>query len=157
MKATFSKDILNFILYFLLLVLGIGFIGFPIMLIQNFNTVDLFSIFNMMVNLMYISMYLIVVLFLIKIIKSTLITPFVKENVKRFKIMGCCLLVNTVFEFIIGYNAAAISGGVTIIGSNSGGITPPMMICLISALMCFVLGEVFDKAVKIKNESDLTI
>lgn len=157
MKATFSKDILNFILYFLLLVLGIGFIGFPIMVIQNFNTVDLFSIFNMIVNLMYISMYLIVVLFLIKIIKSTLITPFVKENVKRFKVMGCCLLVNTVFEFIIGYNTASISGGVTIIGSDSGGITPPMMICLISALMCFVLGEVFDKAVKIKNESDLTI
>ncbi|XTR36911.1 DUF2975 domain-containing protein [Paraclostridium tenue] len=157
MKATFSKDILNFILYFLLLVLGIGFIGFPIMVIQNFNTVDLFSIFNMIVNLMYISMYLIVVLFLIKIIKSTLITPFVKENVKRFKIMGCCLLVNTVFEFIIGYNIASISGGVTIIGSDSGGITPTMIICLISALMCFVLGEVFDKAVKIKNESDLTI
>lgn len=157
MKATFSKDILNFILYFLLLVLGIGFIGFPIMVIQNFNTVDLFSIFNMIVNLMYISMYLIVVLFLIKIIKSTLITPFVKENVKRFKIMGCCLLVNTVFEFIIGYNIASISGRVTIIGSDSGGITPTMIICLISALMCFVLGEVFDKAVKIKNESDLTI
>ena len=157
MKATFSKNILNFILYFLLLVLGIGFIGFPIMVIQNFNTVDLFSILNTMVNLIYISMYLIVVLFLIKIIKSTLITPFVKENVKRFKVMGCCLLVNTVFEFIIGYNIASISGGVTIIGSDSGGITPPMMICLISALMCFVLGEVFDKAVKIKNESDLTI
>lgn len=32
-----------------------------------------------------------------------------------------------------------------------------MIICLISALMCFVMGKVFDKAIKIKNESDLTI
>ena len=61
------------------------------------------------------------------------------------------------FECIIGYNAAAISKSVTIIGSDSGGITPPMIISLVSALMCFVMGEVFDKAIKIKNESDLTI
>ncbi|MEG2993743.1 MAG: DUF2975 domain-containing protein [Bacilli bacterium] len=32
-----------------------------------------------------------------------------------------------------------------------------MLICLLSALMCFVMGEIFDKAIKIKNESDLTI
>ena len=157
MKATFSKDILSFILYFLVLALGIGFIGFPIMALQKFNNFDLFSVFNAIINLVYILMYLTVVLCLIKIISSTLVSPFVKENVKRFKIMGCCLIVNTMFECIIGYNAAAISKSVTIIGSDSGGITPPMIICLISALMCFVIGEVFDKAIKIKNESDLTI
>lgn len=157
MKATFSKDILNFILYFLLLALGMGFIGFPIMALQKFNNFDLFSVFNAIINLVYILMYLTVVLCLIKIISSTLVTPFIKENIKRFKVMGCCLIVNTVFECIIGYNTAAISKSVTIIGSDSGGITPPMIICLVSALMCFVMGEVFDKAIKIKNESDLTI
>ncbi|MRZ80188.1 DUF2975 domain-containing protein [Paeniclostridium sordellii] len=157
MKATFSKDILNFILYFLLLALGIGFIGFPIMVLQKVNNFDLFSVFNAIITLVYILMYLTVVLCLIKIISSTLVSPFIKENVKRFKIMGCCLIVNTVFECIIGYNAATISKSVTIIGSDRGGITPPMIICLISALMCFVMGEVFDKAIKIKNESDLTI
>ncbi|CEQ18111.1 DUF2975 domain-containing protein [Paraclostridium sordellii] len=157
MKATFSKDILSFILYFLVLALGIGFVGFPIMTLQKFNNFDLFSVFNAIINLVYILMYLTVVLCLIKIISSTLVSPFIKENVKRFKIMGCCLIVNTIFECIIGYNVAAISKSVTIIGSDSGGITPPMIICLISALMCFVMGEVFDKAIKIKSESDLTI
>ncbi|EPZ58557.1 hypothetical protein H477_1310 [[Clostridium] sordellii ATCC 9714] len=51
MKATFSKDILSFILYFLVLALGIGFIGFPIMVLQKFSNLDLFSVFNAIINL----------------------------------------------------------------------------------------------------------
>ena len=157
MKATFSKDILNFILYFLLVILILCTIGAPIaFIVQLVNAPSISSLINMITNLIYTSMYLIVVICLIRIISSTLVSPFIHENVKRFRIMGYCLMVNTVFECIDRYSSAATSG-MTIIGSDRGGITPLMLICLLSALMCFVMGEIFDKAIKIKNESDLTI
>lgn len=157
MKARFSKDILNFILYFLLVILLLYTIGAPIALIvQSVHAPSIISLINMITNLIYTSMYLIVVICLIRIVGSTLASPFIQENVKRFRIMGYCLVINTVFECILGYNAA-LTSGVTVISTDNGGITPPMIICLLSALMCFVMGEIFDKAIKIKNESDLTI
>ncbi|MDY6603375.1 DUF2975 domain-containing protein, partial [Clostridioides difficile] len=93
--------------------------------------------------------------FLIFIINSTKYSPFVLENVKRFKVMGCCLLINTIIECVIGYNSN--TSLIMIFGDNSGGISPLMVISFIFALMCFVIAETFDKAIKIKEDNDLTI
>jgi hypothetical protein len=44
-----------------------------------------------------------------------------------------------------------------IIGIHKWGITPSTIVYIILALLPFVIAEVFDKAIKIKEENDLTI
>ncbi|HBL4808919.1 TPA: DUF2975 domain-containing protein, partial [Clostridioides difficile] len=49
------------------------------------------------------------------------------------------------------------TNNIRIFGTDSGGISPLMVISFIFALMCFVIAETFDKAIKIKEDNDLTI
>ncbi len=46
---------------------------------------------------------------------------------------------------------------IQLIGSDNGAVTPIMVALFVTSLMCFVMSEVFDKAIKIKNDNDLTI
>lgn len=158
MSTNFLKVSLLSFLYLSLAVSAIVTIGVFIMsislLISDFN-------FSMMLysslGTGYIFNYFIIIRKLIAIIKTTYITPFVLDNVKSFKIIGCCLGINRIFEFITGYKGSKNTGIIHIFQTEAGAITPTMIVCLISALMCFVIAEVFDKAIKIKEDNDLTI
>lgn len=111
---------------------------------------------NIIFSFVYFFNYFNVSRHLLRIIKSCTETPFTKENVKSFNIMGVCLFINSIFECIMGYQAGQNSS-IQVFGSQSGAITPGMVICIVASLMCFVIGEAFDKAVKIKEENELTI
>ncbi|GAA0699326.1 DUF2975 domain-containing protein [Paraclostridium ghonii] len=155
MVSNLARGALLLFLYFMVVILGGVLILLPfqemseIILNLNFNRIS-----SLIANLLYLSNYVLVSLCLIGIIESTDYTPFIFDNVKRFKKMGYCLFVNSIIECILGYNDPK---HIQFIGVNNGGITFPMIICIISALMCFVIGEVFDKAIKIKEENDLTV
>ncbi|WP_250676054.1 DUF2975 domain-containing protein [Paraclostridium ghonii] len=155
MVSNLAKGALLLFLYFMLVILGGVLILLPfqqiseIILNFNFNRIS-----SLIASLVYLYNYVLVSLCLIGIIESTDYTPFIFDNVKRFKKMGYCLFVNAIIECILGYNDPK---HMHLIGVGNGGITFPMIICIISALMCFVIGEVFDKAIKIKEENDLTV
>jgi hypothetical protein len=61
-----------------------------------------------------------------------------------------------IIESLLGY-CSNTNAPVIFIGSNNGGITGPMIICFISVLMCFVIANVFSKAINIKKDNDLTV
>ena len=145
MITKFFSNILSVFLYFLLSCM------IP-MFLYDFSSDKVIAL---IARILYFSDYFIVILFLIFIINSTKYSPFVLENVKRFKVMGCCLLINTIIECINGYNLN--TNNIRIFGTDSGGISPLMVISFIFALMCFVIAETFDKAIKIKEDNDLTI
>ena len=107
--------------------------------------------------LLYFSMYFIVIRKLILIVRSTEETPFINDNVKRFKLMGYCLLINSIIECIIGYKSGADASFQIMSIGGKGALTPPLIICIVASLMCFVMGDVFKKAIQIKDENDLTV
>ncbi|MBY2479074.1 DUF2975 domain-containing protein [Clostridioides difficile] len=155
MITKFFSNILSIFLYFILSILGVAGIIFLCMIPMFLYDFSYDKLITLIARILYFSDYFIVILFLIFIINSTKYSPFIFENVKRFKIMGCCLLVNTIIECIIGYGSNATP--IMIFGDNNGGISPLMIISFIFALMCFVIAETFDKAIKIKEDNDLTI
>ncbi|MCC0683681.1 DUF2975 domain-containing protein [Clostridioides sp. ZZV15-6383] len=155
MSTKFFSNILSVFLYFLLSLLGVAGIIFLCMIPMFLYDFSSDKVITLIARILYFSDYFIVILFLIFIINSTKYSPFILENVKRFKTMGCCLLVNTTIECIIGYGSN--TGPIMIFWDNSGGISPLMVISFVFALMCFVISEIFDKAIKIKEDNDLTI
>lgn len=156
--SKFSKELLSTLLYIFLVLTGFSLVyyfGMGIFFIlTDFSFVKVINFFT---NGIYNINYCLIVICLIGIIDSTYGTPFIKENVSKFRIMGYCLLINSIFEAIIGYSSGTNRGFVQLIGSDHGAITPIMVALFITSLMCFVISEVFNKAIKIKNDNDLTI
>ncbi|WP_052356481.1 DUF2975 domain-containing protein [[Clostridium] dakarense] len=108
-------------------------------------------------GIVYFGMYFITIRQLILLIRSSEESPFIIENVKRFKLMGICMLINSILECIMGYRIGRESGMIEIMATPSGALTPMMLVCIISSLMCFVMADVFKRAIQIKDENDLTI
>lgn len=158
MNTKFIKIPLLVFLYIALAIFSLVMLVIPIisisMLISDFS----FSMLaNVLFSLMYFFNYFMVIRKLVSILKSIDDTPFVIDNVKSFKIMGYCLGVNSIFECIMGYSGDQDTGNIQILATNSGAFTPVMIVCIVSALMCFVIAEVFNRAIRIKEDNDLTI
>lgn len=146
------------ILYFFLLAVFLMTLTIPVGLIYSFinSTIKATGVFYVLVQFVYYLNYLLVLKMLIGIIKSTWKTPFIIKNVKRFKVIAWCLTVNVVYECFMGYGANKYAN-IQIFSNGKGAISPIMAIGIMTALICFVMAEVFDKAMRIKEENDLTI
>ncbi len=158
MSSNILKMVILIILYFFLLGLFFMSLSIPGSLIDALRTsnIEVMSVLNIVAQLVYLVNYLLVVKMLIGIIKSTWETPFIVKNVKRFKVMAWCLTINVAFECFMGYGASKYAS-IQIFSNGKGALSPIMIIGIIAALMCFVMAEVFDKAIKIKEDNDLTI
>lgn len=156
MNTHYLRKILYVFLQIARAVLFVSLILIPAGTVLDKRKFSFIVVVNIIVTFVYFFDYFNVSRHLLRIIKSCGETPFTKENVRSFNIMGVCLFINSIFECIMGYNAGRNSS-IQIFGSQSGAITPGMVICIVASLMCFVIGEAFDKAVKIKEENDLTI
>ena len=119
-------------------------------------TFSLQTLISGCISIVYIFSYFIVVRRLIFIINSVYDTPFIWDNVKNFKIIGWCLVINAILECLIGYGSGR-KYFFQSISTKNGALTPMMIVCIIAALMSFVIAEVFEKAIKIKEDNDLTI
>lgn len=162
MSSNIFKMVILIILYFFLLGLFFSLfimsLSIPGSLIDalRISNIEPMSVLNVGAQLVYLVNYLLVVKMLIGIIKSTWETPFIVKNVKRFKVMAWCLTINVAFECFMGYGASKYAS-IQIFSNGKGALSPIMIIGIIAALMCFVMAEVFDKAIKIKEDNDLTI
>ncbi|RDY26269.1 DUF2975 domain-containing protein [Romboutsia weinsteinii] len=158
MNTSFLRNTLLAFLYLALASFGVIIIFLPTAFISALTSdFSFLMLVNLFFNTWYIFNYFIVIRKLLAMIKTTNTTPFIFDNVKNFKTMGYCLFINSAFELIIGYKGSQNIGNIQILASNNGAITPTMIICFVSALMCFVIAEIFYKAIKIKEDNDLTI
>lgn len=140
-----------YIILFSLVFLGISRLIYGFY--ELFRNFSFFVFILILINLIYFFNYFKACYHLLNILKSAKLTPFIVDNVKRFRLIGCYLLINTCIELIMRLDIKHFK----LIGFGEGSIDPLIVICFISALMCFVLSEVFNKAIKIKIDNDLTI
>ncbi|WPC39973.1 DUF2975 domain-containing protein [Clostridium sp. JS66] len=80
--------------------------------------------------------------------------PFIQANVKRFNIIGYIFFIEAVIEATYSSVFNPDHGLVQILGLN---ITIALVTLVIISLTFFLIADVFDKAIKIKEYNDLTI
>lgn len=160
-----KKESYNNILYFVVcfsifatIVLGLAFIGMTFNRLLNKPIFINFLAFIMLIA--YITLTLIALSDLRNIVASNYDSPFIEDNVKGFNRIGVCLFVKAILDYVVDF----INGDIKtlIIGTNffeygDIGITPSLLFNIILALVPFVIAGVLDKAIKIKEENDLTI
>ena len=100
--------------------------------------------------------YFIMIVLLLEIVSSSKINIFINTNVKRFRQIGYLLFLNLIMEYVsMLFNGVT---GIRFIDVAPGiFITPGMTIYFIAGLLCFVIADAFNQAIKIKNDNDLTI
>lgn len=100
--------------------------------------------------------YFIMIALLLEIVSSSKINIFINTNVKRFRQIGYLLFLNLIMEYVsMLFNGVT---GIRFIDVAPGiFITPGMTIYFIAGLLCFVIADAFNQAIKIKNDNDLTI
>ena len=144
LATSFSKVFLNIIL----VMLGMSVVAF-ITIILSFG-IDI----NACVYLMLCLIYFLVVYNLRKIVYSTNSTPFSFDNVKRFKRIGYYMIFMAVIDGILNWK---IESNFNFIGTQSGSLKGSFIMYVILAFIALVLSEIFEKAVEIKKENDLTV
>ena len=90
------------------------------------------------------------------IIKSLKSNPLTEKNIKNFKIIYKCMILITILDGVFTYNIPKDSG-LIILGTDSGSLDPICILFFILAVVALTLSYIFEKAVEIKNENDLTV
>ncbi|NRY59401.1 DUF2975 domain-containing protein [Clostridium beijerinckii] len=144
LATSFSKVLLNIILF----MLGMSVVAF-ITIILSFG-IDI----NSFVYLILCLIYFLVVYNLRKIVYSSNSTPFSFDNVRRFKQIGYYMILMAVIDGIVNWKRES---NFNFIGTQSGSLKGSFIMYVILACMALVLSEIFEKAVEIKKENDLTV
>lgn len=144
LTTSVSKAFLNIVLFML------GFFLVGIVLLTLSNEINL----NSCIWFILCLTYFLIIYNLRKIVYSTSSTPFCSDNVKRFKRIGYYMFFVAVFDGIINFKRES---NFILIGTQHGSLKGSFLMYLILACIAFVLSEIFEKAVEIKNENDLTV
>ena len=158
MKNNLAKRSLTTLITIITFILGVAliisvFAGIPYILenLSNFNNITSALRFF----IIGITFFIILIL-LLEIASSSKNSIFISENVKRFRFIGYMLFVNGINEYI----TMLVNGvsGIRIFDLAPGiFITIGMAVYFIVALICFVISDSFDEAIRIKEDNNLTI
>lgn len=144
LATSFSKVLLNFILF----MLGMTIVAFVVLILCV--RIDINACVYLILNIIYF----LAVYDLRKIVYSTNATPFSLDNVSRFKRIGYYMIVMAVIDGILKWK---IKSDFDFMGTQSGSLKGSFIMYSILACIALVLSEIFEKAVEIKNENDLTV
>lgn len=153
------KNLLNGILQILLFLLGLalsvgGVKGFSYLCFSGEATIQ-GSIYGILMFVFGVS-YFIIVKSLLEVLNSSEYSLFINENAKRFRLIGYLLLLNSAIEFISTFGTTGT--GMRFLDLGLGFyFTVPTLVYFVVALMSFVISDGFKKAIKIKQDNDLTI
>ncbi len=157
-NATKTKTVLSTSLIVILFMLGLillmgAIMGIPYIFnsIKDTNKI-VYGIGAFIIGITYFMM----IISLLDIVSSSKVNIFIKSNVMQFKRIGYLLLINLgiyyIFSIIYG-----ISGMRFVDLAPGVFITPSMCIYFISGLLCFVIADAFDEAIRIKEENEFTV
>lgn len=144
LSISFSKVFLNIVLFVLTLLIA----GFTTSILFSGIDTALFKYFIVCIT------YFFIIYNLRKIVYSANSMPFSSDNVKRFKKIGCYMIAMAVIDGITNWK---VQSHFTLLDTGSGSLKGSFLMYLILTCIAFVLSEIFEKAVEIKNENDLTI
>ncbi|MCR1934663.1 DUF2975 domain-containing protein [Clostridium tepidum] len=160
MKQNFSIKFIKLLLILTML--------FCVVMLFFYSTAGLFApeelygnIIDILVAIIIVAIYIIIACNLLKIVFSMDSTPFSLKNVKSFKIIGYLMVLLSLIDAldsIINFKKLddIVALGI-MLEDGIIGIRPTCILYLVLGIMALVLAEIFKKAVKIKNENDLTI
>lgn len=151
-----TKSVLGFSKIFLDLLFWVAFLLIGMLLWFGFMYKNNSSS-ELILYLWVVTFYGVLSLFILfqlrKIVKSVLCkNPFTKENVKRFKNIGKGMIFISVFNLFFNNHT-----GLRFVDLGFLTITPELLVFILLALVALILSEVFEEAIKIKNENDFTI
>lgn len=151
LKKITIKNVLSILLIILFFIAGVsvimGIMGIPYALFEEADKNAVASLIGMLA--VGIS-YLMIIVSLIDIVNSSKVNIFISENVRRFKRIGYLLFASLILKYILAI--CNLLEGMTILDA-----VPNTEIYIIAALLCFVIADAFDKAIKIKEENEFTV
>lgn len=157
-NATKTKTVLSTSLIVILFMLGLillmgAIMGIPYIFnsIKDTNKI-VYGIGAFIIGITYFMM----IIFLLDIVSSSKVNIFIKSNVKQFKRIGYLLLINLGIDYIFSI-IYGVSGMRFVDLAPGVFITPSMCIYFISGLLCFVIADAFDEAIRIKEENEFTV
>ena len=157
-NATKTKNVLSTSLIVILFMLGLillmgAIMGIPYIFnsIKDTNKI-VYGIGAFIIGIAYFMM----IIFLLDIVSSSKVNIFIKSNVKQFKRIGYLLLINLGIDYIFSI-IYGVSGMRFVDLAPGIFITPSMCIYFISGLLCFVIADAFDEAIRIKEENEFTV
>lgn len=109
---------------------------------------------NSCINLITCLIYFFIIYNLHKIVYSTTLSPFCHTNTIRFKIIGYCMVFIAVIDGVVNFKSKS---GFELFATKYGSLKISFLIYIVLACIALVLSEIFEEAVEIKNENDLTI
>lgn len=157
-NATKTKNVLSTSLIVILFMLGLillmaVIIGIPYIFnnIKDTNKI-VYGIGAFVIGITYFMM----IISLLDIVSSSKVNIFIKSNVNQFKRIGYLLLINLGIDYIFSI-IYGVSGMRFLDLAPGVFITPSMCIYFISGLLCFVIADAFDEAIRIKEENEFTV
>lgn len=152
-RIKFLKGLLNIIGSFMILLLIISV--YYIIIVDSRELKGILMYF--ILQLMFISGYLITIITLKKIFDSLLKkNPFNLNNIVYFKRIGYSILVVGIIDAILNYPKPNYSN-LNIMSTSYGSLKPTFFLYLVLSCLAFILGDVFRMAMEIQDENDLTI
>lgn len=80
---------------------------------------------------------------------------FIINNVRSFKKVGIYILLIGITDIINNIISGSLRA--VFVFDKNGSIRPDIFLFITLACICFVIAEIFEKAIQIKNDNDLTI
>lgn len=155
MKRHLAMNFIKVLINIILFVIGIFLISLVIgSIYAAFVDKNDFLSVKTFINFVVGIIYFLIIYNLRKIVYSINLTPFCSDNVKRFKIIGYCIFSLSIVDAIVNFKAHS---GFEICSTKYGSLKGSFFLFLVLACMAFVLAEVFQKAIEIKEENDLTV
>lgn len=151
LKKTIIKNVLSILLIILFSIVGVS-VMICIMSIpyELFEEADKNSIVSLIGMLAVGISYLMIIVSLTDIVNSSKVNIFISENVKKFKRIGYLLFVSLILKYVIAI--CNLLEGMTISDAVQN-----TEIYIIAGLLCFVIADAFEKAIKIKEENEFTV
>lgn len=147
---------LIFIIFIFLCIMSVGLVLITFQSLFNLGEISNINIYDMLYGDTICILFSITIYRVYSIIKSLKSNPFTEKNIKNFKIIYRCMMLVTFLDGIFTYNIPKDTGFI-LMGNESASLKPSCILYFILAVVALTLSYIFEKAVEIKNENDLTV
>lgn len=148
--------VIIFIIFIFLCIMSFALIILTFQSLFNLGENSDINIYNMLYGDTICILFSIILYKVYSVIKSLKSNPFTEKNIKNFKIIYRCMMLITILDGVFTYNIPKDSG-LIILGTDSASLDPSCILFFILAVVALTLSYIFEKAIEIKNENDLTV
>lgn len=155
-KLNIFRRIIFFILFNLCILSIISFFSIANFLFHSSEYSKMYLYSNIYTSIIF-PLFSVILYKIHTIIKSLSSNPFTENNIKNFKIIYRCMMIITLLNGLFTYPLYSPDTGLEILKTSYGKLKPSCILYFVLAVVSLTLSYIFEKAVEIKNENDLTV